>query len=78
MGLKDSSGEWKNTVGILNEYPQLATFCGSEVFLLETLRNGGAGSITALGNINVSGIRRIFERWQEEDAQSLQDQVSRV
>ena len=78
VGLKDSSGDWQNTVGILTEYPQLATFCGSEVFLLETLRNGGAGSITALGNINLSGIRRIFERWQEEDAQSLQDQVSRV
>jgi 4-hydroxy-tetrahydrodipicolinate synthase len=78
VGLKDSSGDWQNTIGILNEYPQLATFCGSEVFLLETLRNGGAGSITALGNINVSGIRRIFERWQEEDAQSLQDQISRI
>ncbi len=77
-GLKDSSGDWQNTLAVLKEYPTLATFCASEVLLLKTLHNGGAGSITAVGNINLSGIRRIFERWQEEDAPSLQDQATRV
>jgi 4-hydroxy-tetrahydrodipicolinate synthase len=71
-GLKDSSGDWENTASILKEYPMLATFCGSEVFLLDTLRNGGAGSITAVGNVNVAGIRQIFERWQDPDAEALQ------
>jgi len=78
VGLKDSSGDWNNTASILKEYPTLATFCGSEVFLLETLRNGGAGSITAVGNVNVARIRKIFERWQEPDAESLQQQVSEI
>ena len=78
VGLKDSSGDWQNTASILKEYPTLATFCGSEVFLLDTLRNGGAGSITAVGNVNVSGIRKIFESWREPNAESLQNHITRI
>ncbi|MFL2547292.1 MAG: dihydrodipicolinate synthase family protein [Candidatus Rariloculaceae bacterium] len=78
VGLKDSSGDWQNTLSILQEYPVLATFCGSEVYLLETLRNGGAGSITAVGNVNLAGIRKVFERWQEDDAEALQESVSQI
>jgi 4-hydroxy-tetrahydrodipicolinate synthase len=78
VGLKDSSGDWNNTASILKEYPQLATFCGSEVFLLETLRNGGAGSITALGNVNIFSIKSLFSDWQNSDAFSLQEQLTRV
>jgi 4-hydroxy-tetrahydrodipicolinate synthase len=76
VGLKDSSGDWQHTAAVLKEYPTLATFCGSEVFLLETMRNGGVGSITATGNVNPAGIRRIFERWQESDADSLQEGIT--
>jgi 4-hydroxy-tetrahydrodipicolinate synthase len=54
VGIKDSSGDWDNTSAVLREYPSLATFCGSEVFLLETMRHGGAGSITATANINAA------------------------
>ncbi|TDJ29389.1 MAG: dihydrodipicolinate synthase family protein [Gammaproteobacteria bacterium] len=78
VGLKDSSGDWQHTAAILKEYPALATFCGSEVFLLETMRNGGAGSITATGNVNPAGIREIFERWQESDADSVQARVTSI
>ena len=78
VGLKDSSSDWQNTAAILREYPALATFCGSEVFLLETLRNGGAGSITATANVNIAGIRKIFERWQESDAAMIQERVTNV
>jgi len=78
VGLKDSSGDWQHTIAILKEYPALATFCGSEVFLLETLRNGGAGSITATGNTNPAGIRKIFEHWQEPDAASMQKHITSI
>jgi 4-hydroxy-tetrahydrodipicolinate synthase len=78
VGLKDSSGDWQNTLSILTEYPTLATFCGSEVFLLDTLRNGGAGSITAVGNVNVARIRQLFERWQEQDAETLQKHITQI
>ncbi|MDH3420726.1 MAG: dihydrodipicolinate synthase family protein [Gammaproteobacteria bacterium] len=76
VGLKDSSGDWENTSAVLREYPSLATFCGSEVFLLETMRNGGAGSITATGNINAAQIRKLYCDWQKEDAEALQAQIT--
>ena len=78
VGIKDSSGDWSNTKAILDEYPTLATFCGSEVFLLDTLRHGGAGSITASANINAAQIRSLFAAWQDDHAQALQDEITAV
>ena len=78
VGLKESSGDWRNTEAVLTEYPQLAIFCGSEVFLLDTLRHGGAGSITATANVNVAAIREVYERWQDEDAEPLQAGIDAV
>jgi 4-hydroxy-tetrahydrodipicolinate synthase len=77
-GLKDSGGDWNNTRAVLREYPTLATFCGSEVFLLETLRHGGAGSITATANINPAQIRELYSRWQKDDANDLQTRITAV
>ncbi len=78
VGLKDSSGDWDNTSAVLREYPSLATFCGSEVFLLETMRNGGAGSITATANINAAQIRQLFSTWQDDGAEDLQARITRT
>ena len=65
VGLKDSSGDWNHTKAVLREYPTLATFCGSEIFLLDTLRYGGAGSITATANVNTKNICAVFEHWKK-------------
>jgi len=78
VGLKDSSGDWNNTKAILETYPSLATFCGSETFLLATLAHGGAGSITATANINAAQIRSLCESWQDDDAAALQAQITAV
>jgi 4-hydroxy-tetrahydrodipicolinate synthase len=72
VGLKDSSGDWSNTAALLDRYPGFAVFPGSEVFLLDALRKGGAGCITASGNINVPGIRKIYDDWQGSQADALQ------
>ena len=63
---------------MLKAYPSLATFCGSEVFLLKTLQAGGAGSITATANVNIVPIRRVYERWQEKEAGELQKKINAV
>jgi 4-hydroxy-tetrahydrodipicolinate synthase len=78
VGIKDSSGDWSNTKSILEEYPGLATFCGSEVFLLDTLRHGGAGSITASANINAAQIRSLYAAWQDDNAPTLQAAITAV
>lgn len=77
-GVKDSSGDWENTAATLREIPELDVFPGSEVFLLQGLRAGGKGCITATGNINVAGIRKIFENWQGADADELQARATEI
>jgi 4-hydroxy-tetrahydrodipicolinate synthase len=72
VGLKDSSGDWNNTAALLERYPGFAVFPGSEVFLLDGLRKGAAGCITATGNINVPGIAKIYANWQGQQADALQ------
>jgi 4-hydroxy-tetrahydrodipicolinate synthase len=76
VGLKDSSGDWSNTAALLERYPGFAIFPGSEVFLLDALRKGGAGCITASGNVNVPGIRKVYENWQAPQADALQAEIT--
>jgi 4-hydroxy-tetrahydrodipicolinate synthase len=76
VGLKDSSGDWHNTAALLERYPGFAVFPGSEVFLLDGLRKGAAGCITATGNINVPGIARLYANWQKPEADALQAEIT--
>jgi 4-hydroxy-tetrahydrodipicolinate synthase len=72
VGLKDSSGDWNNTAALLDRFPGFAVFPGSEVFLLDALRKGGAGCITATGNINTAGIARVYSNRRTPEAEALQ------
>src|SRR5438445_6955236 len=76
VGLKDSSGDWNNTAALLERFPDFAIFPGSEVFLLDGLRHGGAGCITATGNVNVPGIRRVYQNWNTPQADALQAEIT--
>ena len=76
VGLKDSSGDWNNTAAMLERFPGFAVFPGSEIFLLDALRKGGAGCITASGNVNVPGIRKVYENWRGPQAEALQAEIS--
>jgi len=58
-GIKDSGGDWSHTRALLERFPDLCVFAGSERYLLDTLRADGAGCITASGNINPAGIRSV-------------------
>ncbi len=78
VGLKDSSGDWANTKAILEAFPGFEVFPGSEVFLLDGLRNGAAGCISATANVAARSIRNLFDNWQGPDADALQGQVTAV
>jgi len=78
VGLKDSSGDWSNTEALLKAFPGFATFSGSEVFLLANLRGGGAGTITATGNVNLAAIRALYDSWQTDGADALQEEITEV
>ena len=77
-GMKDSSGDWSNTETMLREFQPAGfdVFAGSEAFLLRTLRGGGAGCITATGNVNPGPIVELFKHWQDADADARQEALN--
>lgn len=78
VGLKDSSGDWANTKAILDAYPDLEIFPGSEAFLLDGLRAGSAGTISASANINAAALFNVYKNWQSSDADALQARIGGV
>jgi 4-hydroxy-tetrahydrodipicolinate synthase len=46
------------------------------VFLLDGLRKGAVGCITASGNVNVPGIRKVYENWRTPQADALQAEIT--
>ncbi len=76
-GVKDSSGDWKNTAAMLERFQPRGfdVFAGSENFLLANMRGGGAGCITATGNVNPSAIVRLYRSWQQADADEQQKKL---
>ncbi|MDR2452523.1 MAG: dihydrodipicolinate synthase family protein [Candidatus Accumulibacter sp.] len=79
-GIKDSSGDWSNTEMLLRNFqPQgFDVFCGSDPFLLQTLRGGGAGCITATGNVNPAMIHDLYANWRASDADARQARVTQI
>jgi 4-hydroxy-tetrahydrodipicolinate synthase len=51
-------------------------FAGSEAFLLDNMRAGGKGCITATGNVNPGAIDNVYRNWRGPDADKLQAGIS--
>ena len=47
-------------------------FAGSENFLLQVMRGGGAGCISATANVNPAAINKLYREWQEGGAAEQQ------
>ena len=80
VGAKDSSGDWDNTCAYLDNFAEQGfdVFPGSETFLLQGLRRGAAGCISATANVNPRAIARLFATWQAPDADAQQLQLNQV
>jgi len=78
VGLKDSSGDWSNTKAILDAHPGFEVFPGSESFLLDGLRNGAVGCISASANVAARDIRKVYDGWKGGEADALQAYISGV
>ena len=79
VGVKDSSGNWNNTQSILErQWDDFRVFAGSEYFLLQTMRAGGAGCISATANINPNAIYNLYKEWKSDRADNLQEQLNQV
>jgi 4-hydroxy-tetrahydrodipicolinate synthase len=77
-GIKDSSGDWKNTQAMLDAFPEFEVFPGSETHLLAALRAGGAGCISATANVNVAAIARVVHGWKGPEAEAMQQGLGAV
>jgi 4-hydroxy-tetrahydrodipicolinate synthase len=79
-GVKDSSGDWSNTKAYLDNFGEedFDVFPGSETFLLQGMRNGGAGCISATANVNPAAISRLFATWQDPNADAQQVQLNEI
>jgi 4-hydroxy-tetrahydrodipicolinate synthase len=73
-GTKDSAGDPDRIERVCREYgDRLAVFAGSERYLLDTLRWGGAGCISATVNVFAPQAREVHDRWSAgEDAEPAQ------
>ena len=63
-GIKDSSGEWKNMLGIVQNIPDFMVYTGTETLLLDILNKGGAGCITATANLIAPECQRVYQAWK--------------
>jgi 4-hydroxy-tetrahydrodipicolinate synthase len=79
-GIKDSSGDWNNTKAVIEAFAArgFEVYAGSETFLLQTLRAGGAGCISATANVNGGAIAASATSWREAGADERQAALDRV
>lgn len=78
-GIKDSSGDWENTKCMLDSgWDDFRIFVGAETFLLDNMRNGGAGCISATANVNPGAITTLFNNWNSDEANELQQNLDKV
>ena len=78
-GIKDSSGDWRNMLSITKNVTDFMVYSGTETFLLDILREGGAGCITATGNVLVPECQLVYQAWendQQETATQAQKKLS--
>jgi len=79
-GMKDSSGDMANTKTMLELFSKdgFDVFVGSERFLLEGMKAGGAGCISATANVNPAAIDRLFREWRSPGAEKLQEELNGI
>ena len=79
-GAKDSSGDWNNTKAYIDRFAGRGfdVFPGAETFLLQGLRAGAVGCISATANVNPGAISRLSATWQSSDADAQQEQLNKI
>ena len=74
-GLKDSSGDAEGCAAYIERFPELATFPGNEILLLDMLKLGGAGTITAGANVFPGAIRAVYDAYRAGDEADQPEQL---
>jgi 4-hydroxy-tetrahydrodipicolinate synthase len=78
VGIKDSAGDFSNMKNMVDSFPGFRVLSGSDAFLLELLRAGGAGAITACNNVTTSLSTRVYANWRSGEADAYQNMLGKV
>jgi 4-hydroxy-tetrahydrodipicolinate synthase len=78
VGIKDSSNDIGNTATMIRSFPELRIFAGSDEWLLEAMRLGGQGCISATANVNPAAIAALRQDWRSEGAEARQARLTKV
>lgn len=65
FGLKDSSGSWDNSKMLIDRYPGLRVFTGSDKLISRALAGGAAGALTALSSAFPRVARAVYDAHHE-------------
>ena len=81
VGTKDSSGDAERINTLCREFPDLTVLAGTETLLLDTLRNGGDGCISATVNVTSRLARRVHDAHRagaDGEAEALQARLTEL
>ena len=72
VGIKDSSSNWENTAQLL-DIDGLIVYPGAELPVIDAIRLGGPGCISATANLNGTDIARVIDlchagQWEQAEA----------
>ncbi len=79
-GMKDSTGDWATTHAYIDAFGKdgFDVFPGSELLLLEGMRAGAVGCISATANVNPAGIHAVYRQWSTDEAEELNRKMSEI
>src|SRR5215207_2497638 len=80
-GTKDSSGDRERITNLCREFPDFSVLAGTETLLLETLRSGGEGCISATVNVTSRLARRVHDAHaaaKHDEAEALQEHLTQL
>jgi len=81
VGTKDSSGDRMRIMTLCREFPGFSVFAGTETLLLETLRDGGQGCISATVNVTSRLARQVYDAHasgKDNEAEALQERLTQL
>jgi 4-hydroxy-tetrahydrodipicolinate synthase len=79
-GMKDSSDDWLHTKSMIDAFAKdgFDVFSGNEKPLVDNVKAGGAGCISATANINPGAIAETFRKVATPEAEALQKKINNV
>jgi len=80
VGMKDSSDDWVHTKSMIDAFAKdgFDVFSGNEKPLIENVKSGGAGCISATANINPGKIAETYHKYNTPEGEKLQAWINDV